>query len=208
MDYMADIENNNPTKLRDGTTGRVLAALRKEYVLVGRRHVRSWHAWFIIGIILGITVGIIIIIRGDLLEQSGAAKNVPVIIKRQITTRKQVKRFNPLPQNTAPFRYRSATAGREQVFSGGVIRGTGGSALQVDAVVYDTAVSGWRAKGVTIPYASIRKIYSLELPASGFLKRREIKRRELAPGMRIGIMRIGNSVDITMLPAAVPVATP
>lgn len=205
---MADIENNNPTKLREGITGRVLAALRKEYVLVGRRHVRSWHAWFIIGIILGITVGIIIIIRGDLLEQSGATKNVPVIIKRQITTRKQVKRFNPLPQNTAPFRYRSAIAGREQVFSGGVVRSIGRNTLQVDAVVYDATISGWRARSITIPYISIRKVYSLELPARGFLKRREIKRRELAPGILIGMMRIGNKVDITALPAAAPVATP
>lgn len=197
---MPDIRDTAPSEFQDGLARRVLGALRREYVLVGARRVKSWHAWLAIGIVAGIAFAAVIISsRGELAPTEAA--------RRPSAARGQAKKFAPLPRNASPFRHRSATAGREQTFSGGVIRGIGRNALQVDAIVYDATISGWRAKNIAIPYISIRKMYSLELPARGFLKRREIKQSELAPGMRVGIMRIGNRVDINVLPP-VPIARP
>lgn len=36
-----------------------LQALRKEFVLVKKRRVISWHAWLVAGIVVGIIVGVL-----------------------------------------------------------------------------------------------------------------------------------------------------
>ena len=197
---MTSIESGDSPEYQDGLVRRVLAALRKEYVIVGRRRVRSWHAWLAIGIAAGIAVAIIVVSQSSGVEPSGAARRAPA-------ARSQAKKFSPLPRNNSPFRYRSASPGREQAFTGGVLRSIGQNALQVDAIAYDATISGWRAKSMAVSYASVKKFYVLELQTGGFVKRREIKRNELVPGMKIGIARIGNRVDVTVLPA-VPIATP
>ena len=40
---------------------RAFNALKKEYMIIGKTHVRAWHAWLFIGLAVGVVVGIILI---------------------------------------------------------------------------------------------------------------------------------------------------
>ncbi|OGZ07050.1 MAG: hypothetical protein A3D65_00140 [Candidatus Lloydbacteria bacterium RIFCSPHIGHO2_02_FULL_50_13] len=49
----------NPQKPRiNGLTGKALQALKKEYIIVGKRHIQGWHIWLFLCIFTGVTTGI------------------------------------------------------------------------------------------------------------------------------------------------------
>ena len=51
--------NENPKV--DRTIDRILALLRKEYVIMGSTHVKAWRAWLLVGLAAGILIGIILV---------------------------------------------------------------------------------------------------------------------------------------------------
>lgn len=58
---------------------RTLNTLKKEYAVVGVTRVRSWHAWLIIGLTLGVAIGILLVAnRSGEFEASQAATIVPI----------------------------------------------------------------------------------------------------------------------------------
>jgi hypothetical protein len=61
MSYLSSPRNGTSRR-----TNRILDALNREYVLIGKRRVRSAHAWVILGFIVGIASGVIAVSqRGD-----------------------------------------------------------------------------------------------------------------------------------------------
>ena len=45
----------------NGAIGRILGLLQKEYVIMGKIRVQAWHAWLLIGLMAGITAGMILV---------------------------------------------------------------------------------------------------------------------------------------------------
>lgn len=45
---------NSKTQLAD----KLVSNIRREYVLVGKSHIRAWHIWLVVGILVGIAAGI------------------------------------------------------------------------------------------------------------------------------------------------------
>ena len=63
--------NENPKV--DRTIDRILALLRKEYVIMGSTHVKAWRAWLLVGLAAGILIGIILVAnRGGEFDSSRA----------------------------------------------------------------------------------------------------------------------------------------
>jgi len=54
--------NNQPINSSDQhkkeTVDRALQSLQGKYMLVGRRRVRAWHLWLVLGIIVGVAAGV------------------------------------------------------------------------------------------------------------------------------------------------------
>ena len=38
-----------------------LSTLQKEFVIIGKTHIRAWHAWLIFGLVVGVIAGIIFV---------------------------------------------------------------------------------------------------------------------------------------------------
>src|SRR3989338_8507578 len=56
---------------------KALEALKKDFVVVGKTRVRSWHAWLVIGLATGIVAGIIFVAnQSGEFEKSSAATDV------------------------------------------------------------------------------------------------------------------------------------
>ena len=53
--------NQEPQKRINGLIGKSFEALQKEFLAIGKTHVKSWHAWLIIGLMTGITAGILFV---------------------------------------------------------------------------------------------------------------------------------------------------
>ena len=70
---MDDLNAKNQ-KLANRYTQRAFAALNKEYAVVGKTRVRSGHAWLVIGLAVGLTLGIALVAnRSGEMESAGAA---------------------------------------------------------------------------------------------------------------------------------------
>ncbi|MBU6414829.1 fibronectin type III domain-containing protein [Patescibacteria group bacterium] len=57
-------EKNNSSSNHNGAdrlVARALQALQKEYVLVGKTHVRAWHAWLGVGVLAGLLIGVVLV---------------------------------------------------------------------------------------------------------------------------------------------------
>lgn len=50
-----------PLDKKSSLAARALESLTKDYVVIGKRRVRSWHAWLAFGLVVGITVGIALV---------------------------------------------------------------------------------------------------------------------------------------------------
>ena len=72
--------NNTPTDQnpeRNPVNGKLveatLQALRKEYVVVGKTHIKAWHAWLVLGLVAGVATGVILVAnRSGEVEQGRA----------------------------------------------------------------------------------------------------------------------------------------
>ena len=76
------MDNQNPNRSADLLTSHLLSSLKKEYMIVGRRRIKSWHAWLMIGLVAGATAGVTLVTnRSGRLEQSHASDLPAVSIK-------------------------------------------------------------------------------------------------------------------------------
>lgn len=50
-----------PKKRINGLTGKALEALQKEFVVIGKTHIKAWHAWLILGLVAGIASGVLFV---------------------------------------------------------------------------------------------------------------------------------------------------
>ena len=55
-----DISESNG-KPAYGLAERTINALKKEYILIGKTRIHSWHAWLTVGLVAGITIGIFLV---------------------------------------------------------------------------------------------------------------------------------------------------
>lgn len=83
----SDFKSDNKTAQEDKNqknhlVERAIQALKKEYVLVGKTHVRVWHAWLMLGIIAGAISGIILVANrsGEFEAGKAALTSQPNII--------------------------------------------------------------------------------------------------------------------------------
>ncbi|TSC79994.1 MAG: hypothetical protein G01um101429_306 [Parcubacteria group bacterium Gr01-1014_29] len=68
--------DNKNQNLANRYTEHVLATFNKEYVVVGKTRVRSWHAWLIIGLAVGITSGVALVAnRSGEFDYAGATES-------------------------------------------------------------------------------------------------------------------------------------
>lgn len=45
----------------NGLTGKALEALQKEFLVIGKRHIKVWHAWLALGVVAGIVGGVLLV---------------------------------------------------------------------------------------------------------------------------------------------------
>ena len=51
------MESHSPSSATTAAE-RAFQALKKDYALVGKTHIRAWHAWLVIGVLAGTVAGI------------------------------------------------------------------------------------------------------------------------------------------------------
>ncbi len=68
-----NISGQSPNNTRPGAPAeRTLDALHRDYILIGKKRVRSWTAWLIIGLSAGLAIGIIFVAnRSEEFDRSG-----------------------------------------------------------------------------------------------------------------------------------------
>lgn len=64
-----------PSQSSTESVNTILSILKKEYVVVGTTRVRSWHAWLIIGVAVGIIAGILLVASRSGEFEAGDAAN-------------------------------------------------------------------------------------------------------------------------------------
>lgn len=73
-------QNNGQLRPADIVAGKALAGLSKNFIMIGRRNVIAWKAWLVIGLVAGISLGVMIVANRSGKVDIGRAeigKNVP-----------------------------------------------------------------------------------------------------------------------------------
>src|SRR3989344_1718099 len=70
---MADVNSSSTKSAKEDFVERALSVLKKEYIVVGKTRVRSWHAWLFLGVVACLIGGIILVAnRSGEIEGIGA----------------------------------------------------------------------------------------------------------------------------------------